>query len=248
MGRTKRKAAAQRAAVQEADVVKTTLGEEPVVRKLHAAIKAGVPELRDVTAALITKQIWQPDAAGRAEVNEETWSRVRSTLTIAGHSDVPSQVQRVMMAFSSLVAAEAADKQTTSKDEQVLVTKTWSSGRKHTGTKSTAKKSGAKPQKGKSPVAVTLGIALSQLERKPKPRTMINVDDIVWCAAQETALEQLNSELEVKHEWSDYYTHMCDVGKVLLASEIHRRTQLVYDFRASKTFTKQLKRHKQNTE
>jgi hypothetical protein len=247
MGRTKRKAAAQRAAVKEANVVETTLGDAPVVRKLYAAITAGVPELRDVTAALITKQIWQPDAAGRVEVNEETWSSVRNTLTIAGHSDVASQVAKVMMAFSGLVAAEAAGQQTTSKDEQVLITKKWSSGKRNTGTKSTAK-SGAKHQKRKSPVALTLGIALSQKERKPKPRTMINVDNIVWCAAQETALEQLNSELEVKHKWSDYYTHMCDVGKVLLASEIHRRTQLVYDFRASKTFTKQLKRHKQNTE
>ena len=77
---------------------------------------------------------------------------------------------------------------------------------------------------------------------------MKTVDDIVWNAAQQTAQEQLHAELEVNEKWSDYYTHMCAVGKVLLASEMQRRTQLVYDFRASKTFSKELKRHKQNTE
>ena len=108
-------------------------------------------------------------------------------------------------------------------------------------------KSGAKAKEQKSPVAKTLGLQLSKLQRLPKPRTMPGIDEIVWTEAQNTAQKQLYDEFQIKINWEDYYTQTCEVGKVLLASEVQRRSQLIYDYRASKKFSKQNKKRKKST-
>ena len=100
--------------------------------------------------------------------------------------------------------------------------------------------SGARAEEQKSPES--LGIALSLHKRMPKPRSMSTADDLVGNEAQSTAQKQLSDEFAEKSTWEEYYTRMCKVGKALLAVEIHKRTQLIYDYRASKIFSKKHKR------
>ena len=54
----------------------------------------------------------------------------------------------------------------------------------------------------------TLGMALSQLVRLPKPRSSVEVDDIVRAAARATAEEELVKELEIEMKCEDYYLKM----------------------------------------
>ena len=48
------------------------------------------------------------------------------------------------------------------------------------------------------------------------------------------ALAQVKEEYRIRCDIEDYYSKMCQVGKTLLAEEVHRRTQAIYDYRAKK--------------
>ena len=89
--------------------------------------------------------------------------------------------------------------------------------------------------------AATLGIALSKLKRLPKPRTMTNIDELVWAAAADKAAEEVKMEFAVKKNLDEYYIRMCEMGRSLLAAEMQRKTQGIYDFRAGKLFSKRQK-------
>ena len=85
----------------------------------------------------------------------------------------------------------------------------------------------------------TLGKALSQMKRLPKPRSCEAVDDIVWADARATAEKEMVEELKIQMQCEDYYLKMCSVGQFLFAKEVHTKTQRIYDYRAIKLFKKQ---------
>lgn len=91
--------------------------------------------------------------------------------------------------------------------------------------------------------AETLGMAMGQLERLPKPRSMKHkgIDEVIWSGALDTAQKEMATEFQVKSV-DEYYSSMCRVGKMLLASEVQRRTQKVYDYRASKKQSRQIRK------
>lgn len=82
----------------------------------------------------------------------------------------------------------------------------------------------------------TLGMELSKLRKRPKPRTASEVDEIVWSAARYKAEEEMKSEFGITQTFEEYYQKMTDVGKALLAQEIQRKTQRIYDYKATKIF------------
>ena len=70
--------------------------------------------------------------------------------------------------------------------------------------------------------------------RLPKPRSSGCIDEKVWSGAVETARGQVKQEYSVPGTLDAYYKKMCKPGKKLLAGEVHRRAQLLYDYRAGK--------------
>lgn len=213
-----------------------------LMRKLTSALHNDISEMEWKTAALVTKAIWQPDAAGRVTIDEDTSTRVTRVLRKAGHA-TQKMADKISEVFNGLVRSKPLKAQTpVSTDEQVLVTKVSRPGKKRALQQKAHEKSEAKARERTSPGAKTLGLQLSKLQRLPKPRTMAGIDEIVWTEAQNTAQKQLYDEFQIQINWEDYYTQMCAVGKVLLASEVQRRSQLIYDYRASKKFSKQNKK------
>lgn len=110
------------------------------------------------------------------------------------------------------------------------------SGTKAQGRRSTA--NGAKTDLGREsavPTASgTLGEAMSAIKRLPKPRTKSKIDEVLWAAALDKARAELKQQHNLQSEVEDYYDTMCDLGKSLLAAEVQRRTQSLYDYKASK--------------
>ena len=102
----------------------------------------------------------------------------------------------------------------------------------------------ARGHRTSSEASKTLGLALSSQPRKPKPRSSSQVDEILWSQARTKAEEELKSEMQVEGTWEDYYLTMCKVGKCLLAAEVQRKTQSIYDYKATKKFQKLLKKDK----
>ena len=126
-------------------------------------------------------------------------------------------------------------------EESVFVTKTRSKGTVNKGRETKAprhEKAGkqAGHQAGGHTTSETLGAALSKLERKPKPRAMKEIDEILWSASRQTADAELLSEYELKMTLEEHYLKMCNVGKALLAKEVQVKTQRIYDNRATKQF------------
>ena len=70
--------------------------------------------------------------------------------------------------------------------------------------------------------------------RKPKPRNAGYIDEKVWSGAKEAARGQVKQEYCIPGCLDAYHTKMCQPGKLLLADEVHRRTQAVYDYRVGK--------------
>jgi len=127
-------------------------------------------------------------------------------------------------------------------EEMVFVTKTRKKGtvnEKGRETKAPRHEKAGKQaghQAGGHTTSETLGVALSKLERKPKPRAMKEIDEILWSASRQTADAELLSEYELKITLEEHYFKMCNVGKALLAKEVQVKTQRIYDNRATKQF------------
>jgi len=84
--------------------------------------------------------------------------------------------------------------------------------------------------------SMTLGIALTKLTKKAKPRTATDIDEIRWSESRKTAEKELQQHFEISSSWEQYYETMTEVGRALLAQEIQRKTQRIYDYRATKNF------------
>jgi len=80
----------------------------------------------------------------------------------------------------------------------------------------------------------TLDTDLGGRQRKPKPRNTDYMDEKLWSAAQDTARGQVKQEYSIPGCLNAYHGKMCQPGQLLLADEIHRRTQAIYDYRAGK--------------
>jgi hypothetical protein len=78
----------------------------------------------------------------------------------------------------------------------------------------------------------TLEHDLGGRTRKPKPRNAGYIDEKVWSGAKEAARGQVKQEHCIPGCLDAYYKKMCQPGQLLLADEVHRRTQAVYDYRA----------------
>ena len=80
----------------------------------------------------------------------------------------------------------------------------------------------------------TLDTDLGGRQRKPKPRNTDYMDEKLWSAAQDAARGQVKQEYSIPGCLNAYHGKMCQPGQLLLADEIHRRTQAIYDYRAGK--------------
>ena len=60
----------------------------------------------------------------------------------------------------------------------------------------------------------------------------------MWAGALTKAREQMAEKFGGALDWEEKYEKMCEVGRVLLAEELHRTTQQIYDYRASKKFSR----------
>ena len=89
-------------------------------------------------------------------------------------------------------------------------------------------------QAGGQKSSPTLGMELSKLQRKPKPRSVVEIDEILWSASRTTAEDELKAQFQIQQSLEDYYQSMCAVGKTLLSREVQSKTQRIYDNRASK--------------
>ena len=61
----------------------------------------------------------------------------------------------------------------------------------------------------------------------------------LWSTSLVTAEEELKTEFQIQMSMEEYYTKMCTLGKHLLADELNKRTQRIYDVRASRKFSKE---------
>jgi len=82
--------------------------------------------------------------------------------------------------------------------------------------------------------AGTLDLDLGGRPRLPKPRNTDHIDESLWSGAMETARGQVKQEYFIPGGLDAYYSKMCKPGQLLLAGELHRRAQVVYDYRAVK--------------
>merc|ERR1711865_1017989 len=87
-----------------------------------------------------------------------------------------------------------------------------------------------------------LGVDIGGRQRKPKPRGTGTVDEFVWAGAMVTAREQLEAEFKINKTLEEYYKTMCKVGQKLLADELHRRCQGLYDYRVGKQIYRENRR------
>jgi len=70
-------------------------------------------------------------------------------------------------------------------------------------------------------------------KRKPKPRKSGMVNEELWSGSMGTIFDRLSSKHGISN-LDSYYSSMCPLGKSLLVAEIHKETQGLYDYRASK--------------
>ena len=85
-----------------------------------------------------------------------------------------------------------------------------------------------------------LNIALGGLTRLPKPRSLgptAKIDEDIWTGAMSTAKVEFEQEQEVT-DLDKLYSSICRVSRSLLAQELQRRAQRLYDYRAGKVFFK----------
>lgn len=138
-------------------------------------------------------------------------------------------------------AAETRAHQTVAK-ETVLVAKassrvTQAPVRKTSGSSHRVQAGGHKP-------STTLGEALSLRPQLSKPRGKTTIDVLLWAGALNTAEGEIKQEFGIPKSLEEYYHGMCKYGKSLLADDLNKRTQRIYDVRASRKFVKEAKAFK----
>ena len=84
----------------------------------------------------------------------------------------------------------------------------------------------------------SLGFAISVMRRQPKPRASKVIDETLWSTALLKAVQELKEYYGLNETLDEYYVKMCPVGKSLLANEVQRKTQSIYDYKAAKLYQK----------
>ena len=107
-------------------------------------------------------------------------------------------------------------------EEMIVEAKHRSEGKRGTAQEQTRSQKGA------------LDEDLGGRQRLPKPRGMGCIDEKVWSGAIETARGQVKKEYAIPGTLDAYYSKMWKPSRMLLAGEVHRRAQLLYDYRAGK--------------
>jgi len=235
MGRKKRKAAAQCAAEDKQEEFNMQAVEAAADERIASAIKEKIPGITNAAVRLVLAELMEETP----ESCEDTFVRIsiilQSTGNVKGSGD--ELAIKVYEAMDELIAEDANG---TDCDEHIYVTKSKKARESKPPKQKTQQKAGVRA--GEERPSETLGVAISKLKRHPKPRSKLEIDELIWSGAQQTAMDQLSKEYNEKRSWEEYYLKMCKVGQSLLAGEIQRRTQLIYDYRASRVFSKQQKK------
>jgi len=131
-------------------------------------------------------------------------------------------------------AGRVAVAQLGSQEPTVMVTMKTQAQKKARATKGTAKGARAPAQKALA-LKHSLDDALIEKfpSRKPKPRGTVAVDEELWKGAVKTIKGRISTKYGID-DVSSHYNSMCAMGRDLLASEIHREAQSLYDYRAGK--------------
>jgi len=207
-----------------------TIGEK--VKDLRAAMRE---EKLEEKILLKMAQAWEEDAA----VPEALMQTLVNILSYdAGYGDI----EDVMPVYTKVVAViNRAHEQLAeaSQAETVLVSKVSSRVKKapvrQTGGRNHRVKAGGHE------TSTTLGEALSLRPQLAKPRGRDTVDVLLWSGALAKAEQELKAEFSISKALDEYYHGMCKLGKSLLADELNKRTQRIYDVRASRQFVKEVK-------
>lgn len=229
-----------------ADAQRSEAGFDASDRKIIRALQVCMPEIDQETAEVIMVELHKEEVQGSRCTHEA----IVQTLQKAGHVNAVAMKDMVYKfledeAVSSAVYAimdkgEVRDKApgqeyAPQKEETVLVSKVKSRGTKAPGRKAHVEKNMGRQARGQE-ASQTLGLALSGKVRQPKPRKMGSIDEIVWAEARTKAVQEIKEDFKIEKTLDDYYTDMCSVGKKLLAEEVHRKTQKIYDYKATKMF------------
>ena len=80
-----------------------------------------------------------------------------------------------------------------------------------------------------------LQVALCSMKtsRKSKPRETGVMDEAVWEGSVATVMGRIRDKFSIS-DLDGHYASMCALGQTLLAAEIHREAQSLYDYRAGK--------------
>lgn len=232
---------ADRASNEEQEQLQQCVSEEEAAtldaqdRKIVKAMQGCMPAMADSTAEKVMVALINEDA----NEPERTHSEIVRIFENDGHADGITMKNAVYDYLENgevhdAVCAELldSDKGAPSQDK-VLVT--WKSrGQKALGQKAHGKGMGQKA-KGQQ-ASQTLGLAMSNKVRQPKPRKMGSIDELVWSEAQSKAVSEIKTEFGIEVSLDEYYDTMCSVGKQLLAAEVSRKTQKMYDYKATKLF------------
>ena len=219
--------------------------EQRIVQKMQACI----PDMSQETAARVMVALMAEEVQHPMRTHE----KIVRIFSEAGHRDGRAKKDAVYEFLEADEAPDAESKESgeltwdmgngekaPSSQETVLVTKAMR-GQKAPRRKAHDEDMGQKV--GGHSASQTLGLALSGKARQPKPRKLGSIDELVWSEARNKAVSELTTEMKMDVPVDEYYENMCLVGKTLLADEIQRRTQKIYDYKATKLFQKKLKKH-----
>lgn len=79
-----------------------------------------------------------------------------------------------------------------------------------------------------------LGQDLGGMLRLSKPRKTQNINELVWAESMVEARSRVIQEFQIDGEIEDYYATMCKVGQKLMAQEVNRKCQAIYDKKAGR--------------
>ena len=79
---------------------------------------------------------------------------------------------------------------------------------------------------------------LQDKARLPKPRSASSMNEELWQGARRSAMAEVIQQYGIAGELDEYYVSMCRVGQQLLADRIQDKTQSIYDYRVSKSNTR----------
>ena len=91
----------------------------------------------------------------------------------------------------------------------------------------------------------TLGFDLGGRIKLSKPRSLKVVDEIMWAAAQQLAIEEVAAQYGIEGDVELYYSNMCRVGQQAVAAVINIKTQSIYDARCAQRMSREKRKCKQ---